>query len=271
MSPTAAIARNVCAVGLGQEHGARCPPRAASCARVDDALRAARSRSSVAEISRPTSASAAISRRAALRLAVELGVPDRGADVRGDRRQQPSVRLAEPARLVDALDADRADRLVADEDRHAEVRLDATSRRPAAPISSNCSARLSSSGSRDRRIFEVRPSPRGNGVAAAPACRARPGTGSRSDRCRGRAARRRRCRPGTSSGSCSPVELDQLVEVELRRRRLADLVDDRQLRGPLAGLVDQAGVLERDAEARRRASSAAARPTSLKASVRSRF
>ena len=45
---------------------------------------------------------------------------------------------------------------------------------------------------------------------------------------------------------------DQLVhrvEVELARQRLADLVDGRQLGHPLARLVDQAGVLERDAQA----------------------
>ena len=43
----------------------------------------------------------------------------------------------------------------------------------------------------------------------------------------------------------------QGVEVELGRQRVADLVHDRQLRQALAHLVDQADVLEGDAQARR--------------------
>src|SRR5213078_452603 len=46
-------------------------------------------------------------------------------DVRRDRREQAHVGLAEPAVLVDALDADRPDRPVPDQDRDAEVRPDA--------------------------------------------------------------------------------------------------------------------------------------------------
>ena len=38
--------------------------------------------------------------------------------------------------------------------------------------------------------------------------------------------------------------LDERVQVELRRERLADVVDDGQLRGALAGLVEEARVLE---------------------------
>ena len=49
----------------------------------------------------------------------------------------------------------------------------------------------------------------------------------------------------------SPTSVDQLIEVELRRRGLADVVDDRQLRRALARLGDEARVLERDAQARR--------------------
>ena len=48
----------------------------------------------------------------------------------------------------------------------------------------------------------------------------------------------------------SPTQLDQLVEVELGRVAWPTLVDDRQLGGALARLVDQARVLQRDAEAR---------------------
>ena len=44
-------------------------------------------------------------------------------------------------------------------------------------------------------------------------------------------------------------ELDQPVEVELRRERLADAVHRRELADALARLLHEAGVLERDAEA----------------------
>ena len=61
-------------------------------------------------------------------------------------------------------------------------------------------------------------------------------------------------------------ELDDRLEVELRGERLADLVDERQLGGALVGLgqqtlrlVEQAGVLEGDAHARRERRQAAAR------------
>jgi hypothetical protein len=56
-----------------------------------------------------------------LHLGEEARVLDRHADVRGDRREQPRVGLAEPAFLLDALDADHPDRRAADEDRHSEV------------------------------------------------------------------------------------------------------------------------------------------------------
>ena len=44
-------------------------------------------------------------------------------------------------------------------------------------------------------------------------------------------------------------EVDQSVEVELGRERLADAVDRPELGDTLPGLVDQLGVLECDAEA----------------------
>ena len=44
-------------------------------------------------------------------------------------------------------------------------------------------------------------------------------------------------------------ELHQGRQVELRGDRLTDAVDDVELGDPLAGLVDEAGVLQRDAEA----------------------
>src|SRR5439155_21539556 len=54
-------------------------------------------------------------------LPVETSVLDRGTDVRGDRRDEVHVALGEPTRLLDALNADRADRAPLDEDRDAEV------------------------------------------------------------------------------------------------------------------------------------------------------
>ena len=45
--------------------------------------------------------------------------------------------------------------------------------------------------------------------------------------------------------------LDERVQVELRRERLADVVDDGQLRGALVRLEEEAGVVEGDACARR--------------------
>ena len=51
----------------------------------------------MAEISAATSASAAISAGLALRVAVEPGVLDGHADVRGERRQEPLIGLAEAA------------------------------------------------------------------------------------------------------------------------------------------------------------------------------
>ena len=44
-------------------------------------------------------------------------------------------------------------------------------------------------------------------------------------------------------------ELDQGLELELRRERLPDAVDGRELGDALPRLVDQLGVLERDAQA----------------------
>ena len=56
-----------------------------------------------------------------LDLREQTRVLHRNTDVGGDRREQASVSLAEAPLLLDALDADRADRLAADENRHSEV------------------------------------------------------------------------------------------------------------------------------------------------------
>ena len=52
----------------------------------------------------------------------EARVLDRDADVRRDRGEQSRVSLAETPFVSCALDADHADRAVADDDRHAEIR-----------------------------------------------------------------------------------------------------------------------------------------------------
>ncbi len=56
-------------------------------------------------------------------LAVQAGILDRGPDARGDRRQQTDVLGSEPAFLPGALHTDHADRVIAHEDRNAQVRL----------------------------------------------------------------------------------------------------------------------------------------------------
>ena len=55
-------------------------------------------------------------------------------------------------------------------------------------------------------------------------------------------------------------ELDQGVELELCRERLADAVHGGELGDALARLVDQPRVLERDAQAAGASSGAAGRP-----------
>ena len=105
--------------------------------------------------------------RAALGLVVQARVLDRDADVRRDRRQQPTSALAEPPRLLDALDADHADRL--SPATIGTPRYDfAGVPTVATPISSNAAARLSSIGSRVRRILDVSPSPNGIGGVRLP-------------------------------------------------------------------------------------------------------
>ena len=57
-----------------------------------------------------------------LHLSEQACVLHRDSDVGGDGCEQAGVGLSEAPLLLDALDADRADRLAPDEDRHAEIR-----------------------------------------------------------------------------------------------------------------------------------------------------
>ena len=56
-----------------------------------------------------------------LHLGEQPGVVDRDANVGCDRREQAGVGFAEATLLIDALDADDADRGIPHEDRHAQV------------------------------------------------------------------------------------------------------------------------------------------------------
>ena len=93
-----------------------------------------------------------------LYLGEQACVLDRDADVGGDRREKPGVGFAEPALLLDALDADDPDRRVSGKDRNAQEGPHRGTHRHAS-CSSNCGDRLSSSGARDSRMREVSPSP----------------------------------------------------------------------------------------------------------------
>ena len=177
------------------------------------------------------------------------GVLDRDADVRRDRRQEPHVGLAEAALLARALDADHADRLVADDDRHAEPgQRRCPDRRHREPVelgrpveqqrlSRRQDARRQAAAHRHRLLRFA--------DAVLDVIRERDDVvglvleGDEGDVGRERLAH------------LLADQLDQRREVELRGDRLADAVDRVELGDTLAGLVDQPRVLERDAEAGR--------------------
>ena len=183
-----------------------------------------------------------------VRLAVEPGVLDRDADIRGNRRQEARVGLAEPAFLGGALDADRADRHVAHDDRHAEVGLRQRAR-PAGPERLPVSRAIEEerlARADDQRRQALAEDHRVLGSA-------RPGlvVVREFDPVAFEIVKRDIDDVGLE---CPPHlladELDQVVEIELAGEGLADLVDRRQLGQPLARLVDEADVLEGDAQAR---------------------
>ena len=111
-----------------------------------------------------------------------------------------------------------------------------------------CSFRLSSSGSRDSRICEVSPSPYSSGGSAPPL--AGLVVVGEFDLSGGLVVQRHIGDVGVER-LAHPLadQLDQRVEVELRGERLPDAVHRRELGHPLARLVDETGVVERDAEA----------------------
>ncbi len=119
---------------------------------------------------------------------------------------------------------------------------------PRVPSSSNCSSVVRSSGLPDRRIRDVRPSPMV--MEGTTAVRPVLEVVDEVDPA-GRRVEQGDVGDVGVEGLAGPVadELDERVHVELGRRRLADLVDRRELRRPASGLLHQPGVLEGHAEA----------------------
>ena len=152
----------------------------------------------------------------------------RDPDVRRDRRQQPRVALAVASGFLDALHADHADRrgpTMIGTPRNERTGVPTIE----PPRSWNASARLSSSGSRDLRISDVNPSPNARRRSAAPSCRPRCGTRTRS--CPAASSSKRDVHDVRAEHLAEAVAetLDQRPEVELFGQRLADVVHDRHL------------------------------------------
>jgi hypothetical protein len=175
-----------------------------------------------------------------LHLGEKACVLDRNADVGRDRRQQAGVGFAEPALLIDALDADYADRRVANEDRHAQERPHAGAKprrlvllEMRRAVEKKRLARLEDTG---RQPLAVRDR---SFLAALPALvvvdEVDPSRWSVVEGNIGDISLER-------LAHLLADELDQRVEVELRRERLADAVHGRELGHPLARLVDEAAL-----------------------------
>ena len=171
-----------------------------------------------------------------LHLGEQACVLDRDADVGGDRRQQPRVGFAEPALLLDALDADDPDRRVSDEDRHAQEGPHRGADLPCLvllelrrPVEQQRLARLEDPGGqplavRDRRLVPALPALVVVGEVDPP----------------GRPVVQRDVGDVGLERLAHLLadELDQRVEVELRRERLADAVHRCELGHALARLLD---------------------------------
>ncbi len=177
----------------------------------------------------------------------QLGVLDGDADGRGDRLEQPGVGRAEPALLLHALDADHADRAVAEEDRDAQVRLhgradhvDAVGLEVLPTVQQQRFAAAQDARGQALAVLEARLLPTDAAL----------GVVRELDPVRLGVVHRDVHQVGREGVAHQVAdEVVHPVEVELGGHGLADLVDGRQLRHALAGLVDQAGVLERDAQA----------------------
>ena len=181
-------------------------------------------------------------------LLVQPGVLDRDPDVGCDRRQESCVGLAESAFLGRVLDADHADRRVAGHDRHAEIRLRLDPEMAAAHVGEVGLAieqerRLCSQHLRGQALAE------GDRLGLAPDTDlevVREPNQAGGDVVERHVADVRIERPPHLLAD----ELEQRLQIELARQRLADLVDRRELGEALPGLVDQANVFQGDAEAR---------------------
>ena len=169
-----------------------------------------------------------------LHLGEQARVLDRHADVGRDRREQPGVGFAEAALLLDALDADDADSRVADKDRHAQVGPHPGANRGLVllelrrAVEQQRLARLEDPGRqplavRDRLLVPALP-------ALVVVGEVDPARRPVVERDVGDVGLER-------LAHLLADELDQRVEVELRRERLADAVDRRELGHALARLV----------------------------------
>ena len=127
VSPTAAVARNVCPSSDRQEHG-RGRAVEQRLGTLDDALK------QLVQIESGRDLAAHIRqlrhlRRSALGFAVQLCVLDGRSDVGREGRQEPRIGITETAFLGEALDADRADCVVTYQDRDAKVGAGVRSRK----------------------------------------------------------------------------------------------------------------------------------------------
>ena len=211
--------------------------------------------------------------RAALRLAVELGVPDRGADVRRDRREQ-ARRPHSPKRPASSMLWTLTAPIASSPTRIGTPRYERTRGPDALALDDLELLRLVEEQRLARLAGSARSGPRqaGSGSARRRHAVARRGTGNRSCPCRGSssatyddvgperrsAAARRSSWMSRSRSSCDAAAWPTLV-------------DDRQLAPPAGGSRRRAA----RSRARRSGSTASVvrsrSSESLKASVRSRF
>ena len=190
-------------------------------------------------------------RAASTRLAVQPRVLDRGADVRRERRQEPDVGLVEASFLGAALDADHADRLVFDDDRHAQIRL----RLLAQPARADL---VELGGTVEQQRLARAQDPRREALAVQDPVLGQPlaplGVIRELDRAGGLVVKGEVDDVGGGEGFADLVadELDQRIAVELRRQRLADAVDRAQLGDALTHLFHQPDVLQSNAQVARK-------------------
>ena len=184
-----------------------------------------------------------------LALPLDLGeepcVLDPDADVGRDRGEQANISFSEPTFLLDALDADHADRLLSDEDRDAEVGEGRRSdhRVPVAlllPVEQERLARIEDP--RREAFAELQ----GGGCRPV----ARLVVVGELDPPRALVVQRHIGDVGVERlAHLFADQLDQRAEIELRSECLPDAVDGRQLGHALPGLVHEPSVVERHRQA----------------------